>query len=358
MLAGDLLGPCGHHVGERLVYMNLKHSRSQVDEGATVGSCRINRLLFADDLVLLASSQHSLQHVLDRFSAACDRAGMKISTKITEVLCFSTNPRQCMLRAAIHCKRWSSSTQGWYLRVAEGGAKRLIHGLVKLMQFWVSFIALRSQNGSFQTPQSCQFSIGLCFDPYLSYGQESWVKTERISSLVQPPEMGFLRRVHGVTQGCTMVEWRTVKETSLALPCSSLRSSRSKCRLLYWRKNLRHCWDFSVTPVIRRPGHFAPLVWHFATKCAAVEFVEPWISNHFSELKDHSYVASAMCPECPTKDWRGKSCWLAKPTGRRSRDRPRPRWWDCISNLAWPRLGVGPAELSEFAVDVRYSVFF
>jgi len=39
----------------------------RVDEGVTAGSCRINRLLFADDLVLLASSQQSLQHALDRF---------------------------------------------------------------------------------------------------------------------------------------------------------------------------------------------------------------------------------------------------------------------------------------------------
>jgi len=34
-------------------------SHSRVDEGVTVGSYRINRLLFADDLVLLASSQQS-----------------------------------------------------------------------------------------------------------------------------------------------------------------------------------------------------------------------------------------------------------------------------------------------------------
>jgi len=41
------------------VYMNWIDSHSQVDEGVTVGSYRINHLLFADDLVLLASSQQS-----------------------------------------------------------------------------------------------------------------------------------------------------------------------------------------------------------------------------------------------------------------------------------------------------------
>ena len=54
-----------------------------------------------------------------------------------------------------------------------------------------------------------------------------------------------------------------------------------------------------------------PLVWHFATKCAAVKFSEPWTWNHFSELRYHSYFNSATYPECPTKYWRDKSCWLS-----------------------------------------------
>jgi len=34
------------------------------------------------------------------------------------------------------------------------------------------------------------------------------------------------------------------------------------------------------------------------------------MSKHFSELSEHNHVSSAMYPECPAKDWRGKSCWL------------------------------------------------
>jgi len=34
------------------------------------------------------------------------------------------------------------------------------------------------------------------------------------------------------------------------------------------------------------------------------------MSNHLSQLRDHSHIGSAMCPEYHTKDWRGKSCWL------------------------------------------------
>jgi len=38
-------------------------------------------------------------------------------------------------------------------------------------------------------------------------------------------------------------------------------------------------------------------------------------------------------------------------TGKRPRGRPRTRWRDYTSDLAWSRLGVDPAELSEIAVD-------
>ena len=76
-------------------------SYSRLEEGVTAGSCRITVYLqngISDDLGLLASSQSGIQHELDRSSAARDRAGMKISTKNTEVICRSTNPRQCMLQ--------------------------------------------------------------------------------------------------------------------------------------------------------------------------------------------------------------------------------------------------------------------
>jgi len=81
--------------------INTVHSRA--DEGVTVGSARINRLLFAEDLILLSSSEqglHTFQHILDTrdwFSAACNHTEnllvLEISTKKTEVSFLSRNPR-------------------------------------------------------------------------------------------------------------------------------------------------------------------------------------------------------------------------------------------------------------------------
>ena len=89
--------------------MNWINSHNRVDEGVTVGSCRIKRLRFADDLVLLESSQQSLPKAIDRFSAAWHRPGVKISAKNTEVLLYvslQTQGSVCSKWAALHCSRW------------------------------------------------------------------------------------------------------------------------------------------------------------------------------------------------------------------------------------------------------------
>ena len=104
-----------------------------------------------------------------------------------------------------------------------------------------------------------------------------------------------------------------------------------------------------------------------------------------SQSRYPNYVSSAMHPECPRKEWRTKSfklqsnvhwrlvylvydgflycfCLLAEsheiikhyhstPTEKWSRVRPRTTLCNYISDLAWSRLGVERAELSEFAVD-------
>jgi len=68
--------------------------------GCHCWSCRINHLLFAEDLVLLTSSEQGLQHAHDRFSVAYIHAGMKTSTEKTEVLYLSRNLSQCMLQVS------------------------------------------------------------------------------------------------------------------------------------------------------------------------------------------------------------------------------------------------------------------
>ncbi|TWW73562.1 hypothetical protein D4764_15G0009560 [Takifugu flavidus] len=51
-----------------------------------------------NDVVLLASSAHDLQLSLDRFAAACEVAGMKISTSKSEAMVLNRKKVECLLR--------------------------------------------------------------------------------------------------------------------------------------------------------------------------------------------------------------------------------------------------------------------
>ena len=69
-----------------------------IDKCATIGNCKISRLLFADDLVLLSSTESGVQRALNSFADACTNAEMKVSTAKSEVLHLSRNPDQRALQ--------------------------------------------------------------------------------------------------------------------------------------------------------------------------------------------------------------------------------------------------------------------
>ena len=81
-----------------IAFINWIDKCSQADECATIGNCKISRLLFADDLVLLSFTEFGLQRALNSFADACDTAGMKISSAKTELSHLSRHPDQCVLQ--------------------------------------------------------------------------------------------------------------------------------------------------------------------------------------------------------------------------------------------------------------------
>jgi len=127
------------------------------------------------------------------------------------------------------------------------------------------------------------------FVPIVTYDPESWVITEIILSQGrQAAEMGFLRRAHDVTL----------------------------------RDKVRSC-------EIRRALNLEPLL-------LRIERAQIYWFGHVSRMPQERLARHVQ---------------LAKPTEKRFRGHPRPRWGDYISDLAWSRIGVKPAELSEIAVD-------
>ena len=75
-----------------VIFMDRISRRSRGEESVRFGDLRLASLLFADDVVLLATSDHDLQHALGRFAAECEVVGMRVSTSKSEamVLCRKT----------------------------------------------------------------------------------------------------------------------------------------------------------------------------------------------------------------------------------------------------------------------------
>ncbi|KAK3547628.1 hypothetical protein QTP86_026269 [Hemibagrus guttatus] len=81
-----------------IVFMDRISRRSQWLEGVRFEDHRISSLIFADDVVLLASSSLDLQHALGRFAAKCEAAGMRVSTSKSEAMVLDRKKVACTLQ--------------------------------------------------------------------------------------------------------------------------------------------------------------------------------------------------------------------------------------------------------------------
>ncbi|KAI3375665.1 hypothetical protein L3Q82_003973 [Scortum barcoo] len=253
---------------------------SQGPEGVRFGNHRISSLLFADDVVLMASSGQDLQHVLERFAAECEAAGMRISTSKSEAMVLDRKRVACPLRVGGEVLPQVEEFK--YLGVlftSEGKMEREIDrriGAASAVMRSVYRTVVVKKELSRKAKLSIYRSI---YVPTLTYGHELWVMTERTRSRIQAAEMSFLRRVAG----------RSLRD--------KMRSSRSR----------------------------EPLLLHIERSQLR------WLGHLFR-----------MPPGCLPRE-----VFQACPTGRRPWGRPRTRWRDYVSRLAWERLGVPLEELEE-----------
>ncbi|KAI3359801.1 hypothetical protein L3Q82_014174 [Scortum barcoo] len=145
-------------------------ARSQGPEGVRFGNHRISSLLFADDVVLMASSGQDLQHVLERFAAEWVE---KVLPQVEEFKYLGV------------------------LFTSEGKIEREIDrriGAASAVMRSVYRTVVVKKELSRKAKLSIYRSI---YVPTLTYGHELWVMTERTRSRIQAAEMSFLRRVAG-----------------------------------------------------------------------------------------------------------------------------------------------------------------
>ena len=183
-----------------LIYMDRIVKKSESCGGVKIGECTVQRLLFADDLVLFDSTQNGLQQALDRFSDACSVAGMKISAIKTEIMYLSRQPKQCSLQ--IDEVPLKQSEKFKYLGVSfTSDGRQNIELDIRIGK--TSAIMRQLHRSVVLKRELCtkaKLSIfRSVYVPILTYGQEFWIMNEKVRSRVQAAKMGFLRRISGLT---------------------------------------------------------------------------------------------------------------------------------------------------------------
>ncbi|KAI3369123.1 hypothetical protein L3Q82_026082 [Scortum barcoo] len=160
-----------------------------------LGTTGISSLLFADDVVLLASSSQDLQHVLERFAAECEAAGMRISTSKSEAMVLDRKRVVCPLRVGGEVLPQVEEFK--YLGVlftSEGKMEREIDrriGAASAVMRSVYRTVVVKKELSRKAKLSIYRSI---YVPTLTYGHELWVMTEKDKIMRIQAEMSFLHR--------------------------------------------------------------------------------------------------------------------------------------------------------------------
>ena len=213
--------------------------------------CYLQMILCYSTLPKMVSSK------LDRFSDACSVTGMKISTTKTEAMCLSRQPRQCSLEIdGVPLKQsekfkylgasfTSDGRQNSELdiRIAKASAvMRPLHRSVVLKRE----LCTRAKLSIFRS----------VYVPIRTYGHEWSIMNEKVRSRVQAAEIGFLRRISGLTL-LDKVKSADIRE-SLNLELLLLRLERSQ---LHWSSSS----SFGGASLPRQMGGPRPRVYPFTT---------------------------------------------------------------------------------------------
>jgi hypothetical protein len=182
-----------------IVYMDRVMRKTNLDGGIMLGRERISHLLFADDLVLFAANEASLQQMLNCFVRECENASMKLSTSKTEAMVVSRAPSQCTLHVSgVPLQQVEKFKYLGFTFTSDGKFDTEINSRIGK-----AGVVLRELYRTIVTKKELSREAKLAvfrsmYIPTLTYGHENWVMTERMRSRVQAAEMRFLRRVAGV----------------------------------------------------------------------------------------------------------------------------------------------------------------
>jgi len=188
------------------------------------------------------------------------------------------------------------------------------------------------------------------FVPILTYGHEPWVLSQ-----VQAAVMGFLRIVHGATQGRSEVRCCPEQKTSLAPPCSNLRPFGCKYTVL--KTKLPTLLRLFGAPIDSAPGALCLLFpSHYTAGVTLGDILRNCEIRRALNFEELLRVERSQFGHVFRIPHERLARQVLQTNPRKSG--PRPRWSNYISDLAWSRLCVEPAELQylKFLLTVMYSM--
>lgn len=161
----------------------------------------IRECAFADDVVLMANNERTLQDNLIIWNDALERNGMKLNKDKTKVMAVTKEKTQMNIQ--VEGVKIEQVQVFNYLGIAieESGRNEIeIAERVKKtnnVYFALNKGFINKKEISRNTKMKVYKTI---YRPILTYGSESWVLSKRQKSTIQAAEMKYLRRVKGVTR--------------------------------------------------------------------------------------------------------------------------------------------------------------
>jgi len=133
---------------------------------------------------------------------------------------------------------------------------------------------------------------------------------------------------------------RSIKEQNAVL------LSNDGANLGRWREYFKDLVNpVNITPPNTQEEH--------SKKCTALKFAKPWLSSHFSSVREILTTFFRSCVlNVPQNIGEASPADHTHEKAAQQSSKNQVAW--LISDLAWPRLSVEPAKLSKIALIVRY----
>ena len=168
-----------------------------VDEGFVVNGVRINNIRYADDTVLLATSQEGLQQLFNTLAEESKRYGLSINAKKTKSMVISkmTPPPTCVLNQdTTTIEQVASFNYLGSMITSDGRSRGEIRRRIALAKS--SFGIMRPVLTDRKLSLRIRTRLLKCYVwSTLLYGCESWTMTAETRRNIEATEMWFYRRM-------------------------------------------------------------------------------------------------------------------------------------------------------------------